>query len=393
MNILYVIPFFKPYDIGGAEVSTYLHAKMLSRDHRVIVLTPNYQHFSSREDTENENLIIHRFAFPFKPKNIMIFFDSFVFQLYLFLRVAFAIKRFDIDLVHIQSTSMIPGAFLASRLLGKKVIITIRDHGYRFTKEGLKNELRKLSGTKTLLKPWVALMMFLNHNLRKVCVRRSDRIVAVSRYMGDRVRREVGIKGDKIVVSYMPGPGWEGKPKPKKNEKFRLLFVGRLDKTKGVELLLEALRLVKGGIELLIAGNSRVGYYRKFVKTLNLKDVVFLGRIPHDKIFEVYERADAVVVPSLRGEPLSRVLIEAGSLGKPIIATDRGGSREVVINGKTGVLIKDPTPSSLAKGIEYVMNNPEKAMEMGKNIKKLVNEMFDPEKNLKIITKIYGELS
>lgn len=118
-----------------------------------------------------------------------------------------------------------------------------------------------------------------------------------------------------------------------------------------------------------------------------------MGRVPHDKIFEVYERADAVVVPSLRGEPLSRVLIEAGSLGKPIIATDRGGSREVVINKKTGVLIEDPTPSGLAKGIEYVMNNSKKAKEMGRNIKKLVNEMFDPEKNLKIITKIYGELS
>jgi len=64
----------------------------------------------------------------------------------------------------------------------------------------------------------------------------------------------------------------------------------------------------------------------------------------------------------------------------------------VVIDKKTGILVKDVTPKGLANAMEYVIRNPARAKEMGKNIKKLANSMFDPEKNLKVISKIYREL-
>jgi len=394
MNILYVIPFFKPHEAGGAEISTYLHAEMLSKNHKVVVLTPNYRRFSDEISTENKNFIIYRFAFPFKPKRIMVFFDSCMFQFHLFLQTFFVIKQFDIDLVHIQSSSMIPGPFFASKLLGKKMIITIRDHGYEFRKEGLKNELRKFSGIKSILKPWIVFMIFFNHNLRKFCIKNMDKIITVSKYMRDCVIRRLGIEQDKITVSYMLRPEeFEKSGVSKKNGKYRLLFLGRLDKAKGIELLLKAFNLLnQKNIELLIVGNSNVEYYKNFVKNLGIKNVMFSGKVPHKEVKSLYEKADTVVVSSLRGEPLSRVLIEAGCLGKPVIATDRGGSREVVIDKKTGILVKDITPSGLAKGIDYVIKNPKKAKEMGKNIKRLANSLFDPEKNLKIISKIYREL-
>ncbi len=69
-----------------------------------------------------------------------------------------------------------------------------------------------------------------------------------------------------------------------------------------------------------------------------------------------------------------------------------GGNSEVVVDRKTGILVKNVTPSDFAKGIEYVIANPKKAKEMGRNIKRLANSLFDPEKNLKIISKIYREL-
>lgn len=394
MKILYVIPFFKPYEVGGAEVSTYLHGEILSKEHNVIVLTPNYRNFSNETKFENKNFIIYRFAFPFKPKRIMTFFDTCIFQFYLFLKTLFAIKKFDIDLVHIQSSSVIPGPFFAGKILGKKLVMTVRDHGYRFTKESLDNELKKFSGIKSILKPWVACMVFFNRKLRKFCIKRMNKIVAVSKYMKECLTERLSIGDEKISVSYMLKPHWIKKVKVgKKGKKYRLLFLGRLDKAKGIELLLESFGSFKQkNIELLIAGNSNLNHYRNFVKNLGIKNVVFLGRVSHEDVKNVYGMANAVIVPSLRSEPLSRVLIEAGSLGKPVIATDRGGSGEVVINKKTGVLVRDITPQGLANGIEYVIRNPKKAKEMGRNIKNLANDLFDHEKNLKVISKIYREL-
>ena len=394
MNILYVIPFFKPYEVGGAEISTYLYAKGLNKEHRIVVLTPNYKKFSDETRLENKKFLIHRFAFPLKPKRIMVFFDSCIFQLCLFLQVIVAIKKFKIDIIHIQSSSMIPGPFFAGRLSGKKVVVTIRDHGYKFSKKSLMDELKKLCGIRKTLEPWIAVMVYINRHLRKFCIQRMDRIIAVSNYMKDCVAKKLDIENERIKVSYMVKPDWsKGQMARNGSKKYRLLFLGRLDKAKGIELLLRAFALVKQkNIELLIAGNSNVGYYKKFVKTFGIENVTFLGKIPHEKTKSIYEKADAAVVPSLRDEPLSRVLIEAGCLGKPIIATDRGGSSEVVINKKTGVLIKDISPKGFSNGIEYVIKNPRKAKEMGRNMKKLANSLFDPQKNLKIISKIYREL-
>ena len=393
MRILYLIPFFKPYEVGGAEISTYLYSDLLSKGHKVFVLTPNYKHFFDEMKYENKNFVIYRFAFPFKPKKIMALFDTCIFQFYLLLQTFFVIKKFNIDLVHIQSSSMIPGPFFASKLLNKKVIITIRDHGYEFIREGLKKELKKFSGTKSILKPWVAFTVFLNRNLRKLCIKNMNKIVAVSKYRKDCVKRSLGIGYEKINVSYMLKPKWAEKYKASKTDKkYRLLFLGRLDKAKGIELLLKAFASLKQrNVELLIAGNSNVKYYKNFVKNLYIKNVKFLGKVSHKDMKSVYEKADAVVLPSF-GDSLSRVLIEAGCLGKPVIATDRGGSSEVVINKKTGILVKDLTPEGLAKGMEYAIRNPKKMKEMGKNIKKLADDLFDPEKNLKIISKIYMEL-
>ncbi len=393
MKILYVTSFFKPYEIGGAEISTRLYSKLLSREKKVVVLTPNYKNFSGRTNLENRNLVICRFAFPLRPKRIMAFFDTCVFQLYLFLQTFIAIKRFRPDLIHIQSSSMILGPFFASRLLGKKCVMTIRDHGYEFTIKNLRNELRKFPGIKGILKPWIVVIVFLNLNLRKFCIKRMNRIVTVSNYMKYCLTERLGMKYDKIRVCYMLKPQWIKSKTGKKEKKYSLLFLGRLDRAKGIELLLESFKLLKQkNIELLIAGNSNVEYYRNFVKNLNIKNVVFLGKIPHKDTNSVYEKADAITVPSLRGEPLSRVLIEAGYLGKPVIATDRGGNSEVIIDKKTGILVRDVKPSGFARGLEYVIKNPSKAKEMGKNLKRLANKLFDPEKNLKIISKIYREL-
>lgn len=394
MNILYVIPFFKPHEVGGAEVSTYLYAEMLSKTHKVVVLTPNYKGFSNETTSEKKNFLIHRFAFPLKPKKIMVFFDSCIFQFYLFLQAIIAIKKFKIELIHIQSSSMIPGPFLAGKLMGKKLLITMRDHGYEFSIKSLKNELKKFSGIKAILKPWAAVTVYLNRRLRKLCIQRMDKILAVSNYMKDCLIKRLKIEDERINVSYMLKPEWiKGQKVRKNHKKYRMLFLGRLVRAKGIELLLEAFSLLKQrNVELLVAGNSKTEYYKNFVKKFNIKNVVFLGKIPHNDIKNVYEKADVVVVPSIREEPLSRVLIEAGSLGKSVIATDRGGSREVVIDKKTGVLIRNITPQGLVRGMEYVIRNPKKAKEMGRNIKKLADKLFDPERNLKMLLKIYREL-
>lgn len=398
--------FFRPYSLGGAEISTELFARKLARENEIFVLTPNYGSFKKITEKE-EGLTIYRFPFPVKfRRGIIGFLENIFFVTYLFLWTLLVSKKFRIQLIHIQNDSFIPGGGLAAMLLKKPYLITVRDHGFLDNLSGRlgKDDSRlsypqriysRLHGKKKLLFPVVLPLYYLNLRLRLSSFRRSTKLVCVSGYMARRVTKDLNLESKRVDVVYNLKPDTP-KIKFKAKEGKIFLYLGRLCRPKGVDLLLDGMKeIVKKHPEwkLWLVGNTSVDHYRKLAEDLGIeKNVEFFGWQPYEKIIEFYERSFAVIMPSLGEESLSRVLIEAGSLGKPVVTTYKGGSSEVVIDKKTGVLIRDITPNGLAEGMEYIIRNPGKAREMGKNIKKLAGNLFDPEKNLKTISKIYSEL-
>ena len=106
---------------------------------------------------------------------------------------------------------------------------------------------------------------------------------------------------------------------------------------------------------------------------------------------EVLTQAHIVCLPSYR-EGLPKVLLEAASCSRPIIATDVPGCREIVHNGKNGILVPIKNSNSLTNAIKELIDNPEKRKSMGVNGRRLVESEFSEEIVVSQTLKVYQEL-
>ncbi|MEF8873954.1 MAG: glycosyltransferase family 4 protein [Candidatus Thermoplasmatota archaeon] len=149
-------------------------------------------------------------------------------------------------------------------------------------------------------------------------------------------------------------------------------YIGALTKIKGVDLLIRAFEKVETEAELIIVGD---GPERKKLGKMggSNSNIMFLGKVEHEDISSIYERSDIVVVPSVWPEPLSRVLLEAAHFGTPILATDVGGSPEVIKDGYNGLLFK-PEVEDLSMKLKEILEDEDKIQEMGRNMEKYYEE-------------------
>ena len=155
-------------------------------------------------------------------------------------------------------------------------------------------------------------------------------------------------------------------------------------------MFLESLSLlrVKYGKEnfqsIILGGHQgRKVYFKKLVSMVEQfrlkKNVIFL---PHfEEMPIIYYMCDAIVSSSIEPEAFGRVSVEAQAMQKPIIASNFGGSKETIIDGKTGFLFKNRDPDSLAEHLNNVMEmDKDKLQSIGNEGRKNVLLKFDVEK-------------
>jgi glycosyltransferase involved in cell wall biosynthesis len=176
---------------------------------------------------------------------------------------------------------------------------------------------------------------------------------------------------------------------------FAWLAVGRFDPPKDYPNMLQAFARVvreRSHTTLLIAGD---GPLRKAMESMALDlgisgYVRFLG-IRRD-VSQLMNAADAYVMSS-SWEGMPMVLLEASATGLPIVATDVGGNREVVLDGITGFLVPPRNPEALAEAMLRMMDLPEeKRREMGKAAHKHIEENFSLDRVVDMWEALYKEL-
>jgi glycosyltransferase involved in cell wall biosynthesis len=149
-----------------------------------------------------------------------------------------------------------------------------------------------------------------------------------------------------------------------------ILFVGRLEKEKGVHVLLQAMALVRERLadaHLMVAGD---GSYRptleQLAASLGIQDKVsFLGWLEANHLKNVYRNSWLLVVPSIWEEGLGMVLVEGALMGKPVVASDLGGIRDVVRHGENGLLVPPEDAVALAEAIVKILQDRDLARRMG----------------------------
>lgn len=164
---------------------------------------------------------------------------------------------------------------------------------------------------------------------------------------------------------------------------FVLLFVGRVVRDKGVNELLQAFTLLRENykeLKLLIVGDFEEELSPIEPKSVTLlktdKNIISVG---FQKDIRPYlSISNLFVLPSYR-EGLPNSLIEAGSFGIPLLATDINGCNEVIISNKTGILVEKKSVESLVEGIVKLLDNKELYQEIKDNIRVLTIERYGQE--------------
>lgn len=184
------------------------------------------------------------------------------------------------------------------------------------------------------------------------------------------------------------------------------LFVGvvtRITPEKGIHFLVRAMAELKktelnsANIKLLIVGgpyfqkdHDYMASLKQEVVDLDIADsVVFTGFLSDTRV--VTSLLDIVLVPSIIPEACPRTIIEAMAVGKPVIATPLGGSKELV-TPETGVLVPPENAEAIAYAIAELVNDSEQLTAMGKAARQRAEMLFSSEKNSALTETVYEEL-
>ncbi|NLG19202.1 MAG: glycosyltransferase family 4 protein [Fibrobacter sp.] len=174
----------------------------------------------------------------------------------------------------------------------------------------------------------------------------------------------------------------------------RVGFVGRLSEEKGIDVLLRAMKEVLKEVpdaDLTIVGTGpQEQELRGLSKMLGLSDkVIFTGY--RSNSFEALREMDLFVLPS-RTEGCPIVILEAMAMGLPVVATDVGGNPELLIDGKTGILVPSGDHARMAEAIIKLITGSEELRQMGQNGRKRAFSQFHPSSFTSKLQLLYRQL-
>ena len=220
--------------------------------------------------------------------------------------------------------------------------------------------------------------------LEKLQIKRSNSLVTHSHRHSEELEKELGIanKHFKIIPHGIPIPQKFQTPTKCKTKELKILFVGRLERRKGIDVLLKAIPLVLSKFESVvfsIIGSDPNVFSKSFLQNSNLeKKVLFRGKVSDGELKRAYQECDIFVAPSYY-ESFGLIYLEAMSFSKPTIGTTAGGIPDVIVDNHTGRLIEPGDHEALAEVIIQLVNSPEMRLKLGTNGRKRVEERFSTE--------------
>jgi len=354
INVLQVIP---KLGFGGAETGCYDLAHYLAEQNcKSFLITSGGQllKYVRKEKVKIIRLPVHS-------KNPIIIFLNFII-------IFFILWVYKIDIVHARSRAPAWSCLWACFFSRKKFVTTF--HGtYNFSSNIKQFYNSVMVRSKLIIGGSNFIFSHISKNYQKYLNLKKQKLMVIFRGINLEFFSEKNIS-DKKLNTLMSN--WKIN---KKN--FIILLPGRLTKWKGQEIFIEALNLLleahsNENFHAIVLGSDqgREVYYKKLLLLVERyrigKKITFIENCQEMPL--AYKLSDLVVSSSIEPEAFGRVAVEAQAMNRPIVASDIGGSRETVLNGKSGLLYKYNDPKELAKAIN-------KIMKMDKQSRSLMGEL------------------
>jgi len=364
IKILQVIP---KLGFGGAETGCYDIAHFLPEQNcKSFLITSGGEllKFVNRNKVKVIRL-------PVQSKNPLIIFVNFI-------AIFFIIIIYNIDLVHARSRAPAWSCLWACFFSRKKFVTTF--HGtYNFSGKLKLFYNSVMTRSKLIIAGSNFIFNHINENYKKYLDPKKQKLMVIFRGINLEYFNANNISENKknILAS-----NWKINKKA-----FIILLPGRLTKWKGQEIFIESLSTLveehkKENFHAIILGSNqgRKNYYKKLILLVERyrlgEKISFIENCKEMPL--AYKLSDLVISSSIEPEAFGRVAVEAQAMIKPIVASNIGGSRETVLNGRSGLLYKYNDQKELAKAMNKIMEMDKKYLnQMGevgrKNVEKKYN--------------------
>lgn len=170
------------------------------------------------------------------------------------------------------------------------------------------------------------------------------------------------------------------------SQKKQAVFVGRLSREKGVDVMINAWKPLT--FPLVVVGD---GPERSKLEATAPSSVRFVGALPHEEVLKEIAASKFLVFPSILYEGFGRTIVEAMAMGKAVVASDLGGRRELVRDGDTGRLVKAGDASDMRRKVQWMIEHPQECTLMGKRGRKLFLDRYTPDRNYRELMAIYDK--
>ncbi len=302
-------------------------------------------------------------------------------EAFLFLRLARLFKREKIDILHTNGWAALFDGFFGAKI-GRVPVVVHTEHG-KDVEDFVQIQQRRV-WARRLITPFLDQMIAVSDDIKKQFVNvtglKAEQIVCIHNGIEfhdveinyKEKRKEIGVKDIEILIG----------------------AVGRLESVKNYDVFIQAAELVLKEYPLvkfiLIGDGTLKEKLQSLTTKLGIeKSVLLLGE--RNDVDELLKVMDIFVLPS-RSEGLSIALLEAVANKLPIVATNVGGNPEVVIDGKTGILIPSGDVSSLVRAITELLKDEDRRKNMGENGFVVVKEEFTVEKMIANHEELYLSL-
>ena len=248
--------------------------------------------------------------------------------------------------------------------------------------------------------PKARLLRFVIGALLRWMVKRGRDVVLVQNADDADALSALGLRSDRIVLIAGSGVDVERLvPAPEPAGAITVAFAGRLINSKGVRTLMDAHRLLRArapDVHLMIAGapdsaNPDSVTPDEIMAWSREPRVTWLGHV--DDIVGFWTRAHIAVLASRGGEGVPKSLLEAAACGRPLIATDVPGCRDIVVDGVTGLLVMRDDPAELAAAICRLAATPDLRARLGAAARQRVVERFSSAAVGRATVELYARLS
>ncbi len=409
MRLLFVTPYFPPYQVGGAEESTVALAMALQeRGHEVRILTLQLGDAQDQLPLSVERIDVgarmDEPGRPLRPKT----FERPGLQL----RVARAISHAAryADLVHCQTLHLLPAAYLGARRARVPVAATIRDmmgvcsiavclldHDrvpadcslLKLERECLPRYREVYGVAESLRHTAAVLALYVTARGRSAVLRRCDGVFAVSEEVA-RLYENAGLirLGS---ARQLPNIAANELPPRADGERDIAIYAGKVSPGKGVAYLLEAVALARErapDLRLVVVGRAE----EPWLTRLRAPQVEYRGWIARENLLSLYDRARFAVVPSVWPEPLPRAALEAAAAGVAVVGTRVGGTPEVITHEETGLLVPPRDAPALADAFVRLWHDQELGSALGTGAQERVGATFSAQAVASKAEELYEEL-